>query len=86
MFFNRHKAEPPQDAGGGSGDRPAVGGPRLVEEETAFLIPQSEWKQLAVRLDGLEALEARVRRLEAEAEAEAGWAALRSRTRSGTGG
>ncbi|WP_393086792.1 hypothetical protein [Streptomyces sp. LN704] len=87
MFFNRHKAEPPQDAGGGSGDRPAVGGPRLVEEETAFLIPQSEWKQLAVRLDGLEALEARVRRLEAEAEAEAdaGWAALRSRTRSETG-
>ncbi|MEU0036903.1 hypothetical protein [Streptomyces sp. NPDC006333] len=83
MFFNRHKAEAPQDDRGGSGDRPAVGGPRPVEEETAFLIPQSDWKQLAVRLDGLEALEARVRKLEADAHAER--AALRSRARSEMG-
>ncbi|MER5406329.1 hypothetical protein [Streptomyces sp. NPDC002769] len=83
MFFNRHKAEAPQDGRGGSGDRPAVGEPRRVEEETAFLIPQSDWKQLAVRLDGLEALEARVRKLEADAVAER--AALRSQTRSEMG-
>ncbi|MFD8417801.1 hypothetical protein [Streptomyces sp. NPDC059466] len=83
MFFNRHKAEPAQAGRGGSGERPAVGGPRPVEEETAFLIPQSEWKQLTVRLDGMEALEARVRKLEADAEAER--TAVRARTRAEMG-
>lgn len=83
VFFSRHKAGPPQDGGGGSGDRAAVVVPRPVEEETAFLIPQTEWKQLVVRLDGLEALEARVRRLEADADAER--AAVRAQTRSEMG-
>ncbi|MFE5139708.1 hypothetical protein ACFRDV_18845 [Streptomyces fagopyri] len=83
MFFSRHKAEPPQDGRDGSAGRAAVGGPRLVEEETAFLIPQSEWKQLAVRLDSLDALETRLRKLEADAVTER--AAVRAQTRSEMG-
>lgn len=80
VFFNRHKTEPPRNGQEESGGRPVGALPCPAEEETAFLIPQSEWKQLTVKLDNVDALEARIRRLEADADSER--TALRSQTRS----
>lgn len=81
MFFNRDKGQRPHGRGE-SADRP--GGherrPPEREQETAFLIPQTEWKQLLIRLDDLEALEGRIRKLESDAAAHR--AEVRSEMRS----